>query len=104
MLGDGGRSDEMAAKIKETQANYDQLKKEVRESGINDFVFNTKITVHKKSALLQKTKDDLVESLVECKNAFSADNLWMVLGFHLMVFIATCQAQVEQIQADKVAT
>ncbi len=71
--------------------------------GINNFVFNNEIPVYKKSALLEKTEDNQVKSPVAQTNAFSAGRLWMAHGFQLMGSWATCQAQVEQIQADKVA-
>ncbi len=59
--------------------------------------------MYKKSALLQKTKDEQVKLLVECKNAFSAGGLWMALGFQLMGSKATVRAQMEQIKSKKAA-
>lgn len=59
--------------------------------------------MYKKSALLQKTEDDQVMSLVERKIAFSAGGLWMALGFRLMGSKATVRAQMEQIKSEKAA-
>ncbi len=81
MLGDGGASDEMAAKIKSVQDSYDKLKAEVRSHGINEFVFNAQISVYRKSDLLQRTEDEQVKLIVKRKNAFSDGGLWMALGF-----------------------
>ncbi len=103
MLGDGGASDEMAAKIKSVQDSYDKLKAEVRSHGINEFVFNARIPVYRKSDLLQRTEDEQVKSIVKRKNAFTAGGLWMALGFQLMGSRATTRAQVQQLEEEKKA-
>mmetsp|Transcript_19916 Transcript_19916/g.40199 ORF Transcript_19916/g.40199 Transcript_19916/m.40199 type:complete len:160 (-) Transcript_19916:193-672(-) len=103
MLGEGGASEEMALKLKTTQKSYDKFKKKAKSEGINDFVFNAELPIHKKSSMLQKTEDEQVKSLVERKGAFSAGGLWMTLGFQLMGSKATIRAQVAQIEQEKAA-
>ncbi len=75
---------------------------QAKSEGINNFVFNVKLPVHKKSNLLQKTKDEQVKYLANCKNVFSTGAMWMTLGFKLMCACATIQAQV-QLLDDKAA-
>mmetsp|Transcript_5727 Transcript_5727/g.11705 ORF Transcript_5727/g.11705 Transcript_5727/m.11705 type:complete len:257 (+) Transcript_5727:481-1251(+) len=103
ILGEGEASVEMTAKLKETQQNYNCLKREAKQIGLNDFVFDVELPVHKKSALLQKTENEQVKSLVERKSAFSAGGIWMALGFQLMGSQATVRVQLQQIELEKAA-
>ncbi len=57
--------------------------------------------MYNKSALLQKTEDKQVKWLIECRNAFSTDSLWMGLRFQWMGSKATVHAQVKQVKSKK---
>jgi len=94
---------EMTAKLKETQQNYNCLKREAKQIGLNDFVFGVELPLHKNSAILQKTENKQVKSLVERKSAFSACGIWMALGFQFMGSRATVRAQLQQIELEKAA-
>ena len=72
MLGKGRGSDDTRETIEKVQANYGKLKKDVKEAGINLFVFHAKLLVHKHESTA-KTEDEQVEALFKGKLAFSAD-------------------------------
>jgi len=74
-----------------------------KQIGLNDFVFGVELPLHKNSAILQKTENKQVKSLVERKSAFSAGGIWMALGFQLMGSQATVRVQLQQIELEKAA-
>lgn len=57
----------MPEKLKTIQEENNFKNGKVREFGIDDFIFNAKIHVYKKSFFCQKTKVDEVKSLVTRK-------------------------------------
>jgi hypothetical protein len=75
MRGAGGESDKMRDKMLETKKTYKQLQITVQECGINAFVFDSKLLVHKHQ-LLVITEDKQVNTLLRSKLAFSA---WVVV-------------------------
>ena len=100
-MGDGGASDEMKLKLESVQARYDELKDEVHRAGINSIVFSSKIPVHKKHALTQKTEDEQVAALVEGKKAFSAGGQWATIGMQLLGSRAIIRAQTLQLERER---
>jgi len=102
MLGEGGASEDMKGKLERVQERYDDIKEKVKKHGINSFVFNSKIPVHKKHPIMQKTEDEQVEELVEGKKAFSASGQWewATIGVALIGSRAICRAQRIQMQRE----
>ena len=68
------------------------------KSGINSFVFNSQIPVHKKHPIMQKTEDEQVEELVSGKKAFSAGGQWATIGVEMIGSRAIIRAQKIQMQ------
>ena len=101
MPGEGGASAEMKEKLVEVQARYDSLKAKVNDAGINGFVFSSKIPVHKKHEITQKTEDEQVQALVDGKKAFSAGGQWAVIGMQLLGSHAIIKAQRLQLKKEK---
>ena len=97
MLGKGRGSDDTRETIEKVQANYGKLKKDVKEAGINLFVFHAKLSVHKHESMA-KTEDEQVEALLKGKSAFSAGRQCCELGFQLQGSSAIIRAQQEQLK------
>ena len=81
MLGEGGANEKMKAMLENVTEEYAKLKGEMKECGINDFVFRSAIQVHKKHPSTAKTEDEQVKTLVDGKGAFSAGGQWCAMGF-----------------------
>ena len=101
MLGEGGASEEMKGTLESVQERYDSLRTKVTDSGINGFVFNAHIPVHKKHPITQKLEDEQVKELVDNKKAFSAGGQWATLGLQLMGSTAIIRAQKMQLERDE---
>ena len=102
MLGKGGASADVQAKLKGVQARYDDLKDKVQATGINGFVFNSKIPVHQeKHNATKKTEDEQVRALVDAKKTFSAGAQWATVGMQLLGSRAIIRAQTEQMKKEK---
>jgi hypothetical protein len=99
MLGDGGASDKIQESMRDTEKTYKKLKIAVQEYGVNSFVFNSKLPVHKHRALIT-TEDEQVKALLAGKSAFSAGGQWCTMGFALLGCNAILRAQKEQIKIE----
>ena len=97
MLGDGGASDVMQTTMEETEKEYSRLKIATKEHGVNAFVFDSKLPVHKNHALI-KTEDEQVAALLMGRSAFSAGGQWCKLGLALLGSSAILRAQKEQMK------
>lgn len=104
MLGDGGANSEMKETLESVTEQYAKLKGEIKECGINDFVFRSSIQVHKKHPSTAKTEEEQVKTLVEGKGAFSAGGQWCAMGFQLLGSRALVRAQLIQVQKEKKKT
>ena len=104
MLGDGGANSEMKETLESVTEQYAKLKGEIKECGINDFVFRSSIQVHKKHPSTAKTEEEQVKTLVEGKGAFSAGGQWCAMGFQLLGSRALVRAQLIQVQNEKKKT
>ena len=60
MLGDGGANNEMKATLENVTKQYAKLKGEIKECGINEFVFRSAIQVHKKHPSAAKTEEEQI--------------------------------------------
>ena len=61
--------------LEETEKKYKKLKIDVQEYGVNTFVLDSKLPVHKNPTLI-KTKDEQVAALLKGRSAFSACGQW----------------------------
>lgn len=104
MLGDGGANSEMKETLESVVEQYAKLKGEIKEYGINDFVFRSSIQVHKKHPSTAKTEEEQIKTLVEGKGAFSAGGQWCAMGFQLLGSRALVRAQLIQVQKEKEKT
>ena len=89
----------MWSMMKETQKICITLKAAAGKEGINSFLLNFKLPVHKNETLV-KTKYEQVADLLKGKSAFTPGGQWCTLGFILLGSHAILRAQKEQLNIE----
>ena len=77
--------------MEKTKKTYKKLKITVQGCDVNAVVFDSKLPVHKNTALAT-AKDKQVAALLKGKSAFSAGGQWCTLGFALFGYNTTLRA------------
>ena len=99
MPGKGGTSDEMRRMMEETQKKCVTPRAAAGEVGINSFLFNSKLPVHKNERLV-KTKDEQAAALLKGEFVFVSVGQWCTLEFTFLESCAIPRAQKNQLKME----